>query len=149
MASEFSRVLKPGGKLIGLDWMTAAGLDDAEYKYWIGPINLAWEASTGTPEGLAWCLRKASFTNVEFIDTAHLGGIPREERPKHQFLGVTEKEEVERATMSAKYDTLRAQLSLASFNASHRHAYALEAMSLAIENQMYLEAFIVAQKPAD
>ena len=51
IAREFFRVLRRGGKLVGLDWMSATGLSEAEYGHWIGPINLAWEATTGSPHG--------------------------------------------------------------------------------------------------
>lgn len=140
IAMEFARVLRPGGHLAGLDWFTAPGLTDAEYMHWIGPINVAWEASTGSPESVARCLRSAGFRDVEFIDTAHLEGV--HDRPRDQFL-----DGEARRQMVDKYGGLRAQLSLSSFAEAHRHVYALEAMSLAIENHMYWEGFVTATKP--
>eukprot|EP00929_Paragymnodinium_shiwhaense_P104807 TRINITY_DN69523_c0_g1_i1.p1 TRINITY_DN69523_c0_g1~~TRINITY_DN69523_c0_g1_i1.p1 ORF type:complete len:371 (+),score=33.17 TRINITY_DN69523_c0_g1_i1:213-1325(+) len=143
IAREFARTLKPGGHLVGLDWMAAPGLTDAEYAYWVGPINLAWEATTGTPEGIARCFRGAGLTHVEIMDTAYYAGIDKKRRPRNQFLPRKE----DKAEMRRKYQTLAAQLSIESFQERHRHSYALEAMSLAIENHMYLEAFITARKP--
>jgi len=149
IAQEFFRVLKPGARLIGLDWMAAAGLTEEEYRYWIGPINLAWEASTGTPEGIARCLRRAGFERVNFKDTAILGGIPRNLRPRNQFVELSKKNSNDLATFLEKYNTIQGQLSIDSFSDLHRHLYALEAMSLAIANEMYWEGFVIAHVPSN
>merc|ERR1712224_635523 len=105
--------------LVGLDFMAATGLTKAEYMYWIAAINVGWEATTGTPESLARCFRAAGFHNVEFIDTAHLEGIPQIERPMNQFLEKHSKQQ-----MLEKYGSLFGQLNPASFVERDRHLYA-------------------------
>lgn len=76
-------MLKPGGKVVGLDWVAAMGLTKEEYLYWIGAINVGWEATIGTPEEISYCMRQAGFKGVDYWDIHHLPNAMA--KPRHHF----------------------------------------------------------------
>merc|ERR1712187_962368 len=106
------------------------------YNHWIGAVNLGWEATIGSPEEFARCLREAGFHHVKFVDAETMAGV--QETPSEQFAS--------REFFEDKYGTFEQQLSIASFQENYRHLYALEAMSLAIINKYYYEGFFFAVK---
>jgi 2-polyprenyl-3-methyl-5-hydroxy-6-metoxy-1,4-benzoquinol methylase len=134
---ELARITKTGGKVVGLDWVTALGATDPEYNYWIGAVNIGWEATIGSPEEFSKCMRAAGYKAVEYWSLEHMSNV--EFKPRNQFAHVAK-------ALEAKYGTFRTQLSTSSFVEHHRHLYALEAMALAIINYEYEEGIFTATK---
>jgi 2-polyprenyl-3-methyl-5-hydroxy-6-metoxy-1,4-benzoquinol methylase len=134
---ELARITKTGGKVVGLDWVTALGVTDPSYNYWIGAVNVGWEATIGSPEEFSKCMRAAGYKAVEYWSLEHMSNV--EFKPRNQFAHVAK-------ALEAKYGTVRAQLSTNSFVEDHRHLYALEAMALAIINYEYEEGIFTATK---
>jgi SAM-dependent methyltransferase len=67
--AEAHRVLRPGGRLAGEDWLAADGLDAAQTARWIVPICESWAiASLGTLSEYAADMRSAALSVREAVD---------------------------------------------------------------------------------
>lgn len=66
---EARRVLRPGGRLAGEDWLAAEGLDAAAQARWIRPLCAAWAIpALGTRSGYARAMREAGLAVREAVD---------------------------------------------------------------------------------
>jgi SAM-dependent methyltransferase len=67
--AEVRRVLRPGGRLAGEDWLAAQGLDAAAMLRWIAPIQESWAiAALGTLRDYAAGMRSAGLSVREAVD---------------------------------------------------------------------------------
>jgi tocopherol O-methyltransferase len=67
--AEARRVLRPGGRLAGEDWLAADGLDDAQRERWIRPICESWAiGSLGTRTEYATGMQAAGLAVREARD---------------------------------------------------------------------------------
>jgi tocopherol O-methyltransferase len=67
--AEVQRVLRPGGRLAGEDWLAAEGLDAAQRARWIPPICESWAIdSLGTLSEYAAGMRAAGLSVREAVD---------------------------------------------------------------------------------
>ncbi|MFN2428062.1 MAG: methyltransferase domain-containing protein [Candidatus Binatia bacterium] len=68
---ECRRVLKPGGRLVGSDWMAKAGIGSDEYREFIQPVCSAWHlAGLETPRRWREMLDAAGFETRDCTDLA-------------------------------------------------------------------------------
>lgn len=68
---ECRRVLRPGGRLVGSDWMASAGLSECEYRETLQPVCDSWRLA-GLESRSAWerMLGAAGFEVRECVDLA-------------------------------------------------------------------------------
>ena len=91
------------------------------YLYWIGAINIGWEATIGTPEEVSYCMRQAGFKAINYWDIHHLPNAMS--KPRHHFTPYD-------APLQQKYGTSEGQLSVESFNDKDRHFNVLRSKAL-------------------
>lgn len=66
---EALRVLKPGGRLAGEDWIAASGLDDSAARRYLDPIHRTWAIPhLGTLQSYAQAMSDAGLKLIEHID---------------------------------------------------------------------------------
>jgi len=73
---ECARILRPGGRLVGSDWMAAAALTPKEYRGQIQPVCEAWSmVGLETPAGYVDKLQAAGLETVSVVDLV-MGTLP-------------------------------------------------------------------------
>ncbi len=109
---EVFRVLKPGGRLVGEDWLATDLSDLTAAEKWIEPICKTWAIPMlGDPEEYQTLLKSASLADVEVADMQTL-------MPLHKGFAVTDKdqqilnEEIEDATSPLLRLTLKGLVEL-------------------------------------
>lgn len=88
--AEARRVLRPGGRLAGEDWLAAPGLDAAATQRWIAPVCESWAiAALGTLDDYAAGMRAAGLSVREAVDLreemALLRGFVVDPRERHEL----------------------------------------------------------------
>lgn len=75
---EAFRVLAPGGRLAGEDWLAIGGIDTDRSQRWLQPVCRDWAIpALGTGETYVAGLREAGFADVSFVDMRDEMDLPR------------------------------------------------------------------------